>query len=198
MLDIHTKDFKSKLILEEYKLLRQKIDNQSKLIVQSFTFSVVTSCALLGYLLTTLKDIGITFLSIHLLLCPLLIIVPISYLIIENRKEIYKWATFICVFHEKNDKTFFESALAIMNKNNGTSETLSPMFLAYWSLTFVCLFLYIFLSIINKIFELWQLILPLLFIWLIYRAHYKFKYKLKLYKSSCYKEWRSIKNNEYY
>lgn len=185
-------DLTASLKVEEYKALRQQIDSQSRLQVQVFTFSIISSSALLGYFLKLLSDTGHSLLTLQLLFAPSFILVPCAYLIKDMRDEIYRWGTYIYVFLENESGSSYEGALGSMRERFGSSESFNPMFLTFWCFTFVCIGLYTLLAANASLLALWQAVPWLCVVWLLLRADIEFRNipnkKRKLYIET----WRSI------
>ncbi|MCI5178960.1 MAG: hypothetical protein D3911_06515 [Candidatus Electrothrix sp. AW3_4] len=181
------------LCIEEYKSLRQQIDSQSKLMIQVFTFSIISSSALLGYFFNLFNNTGLSILTLQLLFGPSLILVPCAYLIKDMRDEIYRWGTYLYVYFEDGSSSHYESALSLMRERYGSSESFNPIFLTFWSFTFICIFLYIILSNQQHVLKVWQALPWLSIVWLLHRAHYQFN-KIPDVKRQFYIDaWKSIK-----
>jgi hypothetical protein len=178
--------------IEEYKSLRQQIDNQSKLMIQVFSFSIISSFAFLGYFLQLLNGTRFSFLILHLLFAPSFIIVPCAYLIKDMRDEIYKWGTYIQVFIENENSSLYEGALGRIRERYRTSESFNTMFLTFWSFTLACVCLYAFLAKKYFLLELWQPLPWLCVIWLLHRAENEFKVIPSKKRKIYLEEWRSI------
>jgi hypothetical protein len=181
------------LRIEEYKAIRSQIDNQSRLQVQVFTFSIISASALIGYLLKFFEQDDINTVTVYIFLVPTLIYIPCAYLIKDMRDEIYRWGTYIHIFIENENSQYYEGALGSIRDRFSSSESFNPMFTAYWAFTVVCMGLFLFFIVGTEM--MWWTILPwLVVIYSLGNAHIKFNLIPSKGRANYIQDWKSIKS----
>jgi len=100
--------------IEEYQALRRHIEQQFALIIQVFTLSIITCVTVWGFSLP-LKEQSVVDVNVITTVFPLLaffVFIPIAYLLLSLREEIFDWASYIRIFIEPRKKGFnFETAI---------------------------------------------------------------------------------------
>ena len=178
---------------EEYKSLRSSIDDASRIQIQVFTFSVITSITLLGVILKFGSNIY-TSRTVYVFLMPPLIIIPCSFLIKNLRAEIYRAGTYIQVFIENDSPFLYEGALSILRDRFKSKEAFGPIFSAYWIILAICAVLFISSELDSKI----PLDLPQALPWLaasffLYRANCQYSEIPSTNRLMLLDQWRSIR-----
>ena len=180
---------------EEYISLRSSIDDASRMQIQVFTFSVITSTTILGVILQFGNQIY-TSSTIYVFLMPPLIIIPCSFLIKNLRAEIYRAGTYIQVFVEDDSPFMYEGALSIIRDRFKSKESFGPIFTAYWILLLICAVLFISSAIDSKI----PLGLPQSLPWLaasffLAKANGQYREIPSKNRQMMLDQWRSIKSS---
>lgn len=178
---------------EEYKSLRSAIDDASRMQIQVFTFSVITSTTLLGVILKFGSQVY-TSRTVYVFLMPTLIIIPCSFLIKNLRAEIYRTGTYIQVFIENDSPFLYEGALSIIRNKFKSKEAFGPIFSAYWILLLICAMLFVSSVIDSKIqLDLLQLLPWLLASLFLATANGQYKEIPSKKRLMMLEQWRSIK-----
>ncbi len=181
------------LRLEEYKAIRAQIDSQSKLQVQVFTFSIISSSALIGYLLKFFEQEEINAVTIYVFLAPALIYIPCAYLIKDMRDEIYRCGTYIHIFIENENNQYYEGALGSIRDRFGSKESFNPMFTAYWAFTIVCGALF-FMFLLGTEASCVMILPWVIVVYSLGNAHIKFSRIPSKGRASYIQDWQSIKS----
>lgn len=141
---------------EEYKSLRLEISYNCRMQIQVFTFSMITSMALLGIILKFGND-TYTSISIFSFFIPTLITIPCAYLVKNLRSGIYRMGTYIQVFVEEDSPLMYEGSLGVMREKFQSKESLDPIFCVYWVFFCLCCFLFFAVKLEAKLpTELWH------------------------------------------
>ncbi len=180
---------------EEYKSLRSSIDDATRMQIQIFTFSVITSTTLLGVILKFGNPIY-TSRTVYVFLIPPLIIIPCSLLIKNLRSEIYRAGTYIQVFIENDSPFLYEGALSIIRDRFKSKESFDPIFSVYWILLLICAVLFVSSELDSKI----PLDLPQSLPWLVAsfflaKANGQYREIPSTSRLLMLDQWRSIKSS---
>lgn len=127
--------------LAEHRVLMSHIESQFRLIIQVFTASLIVGLGLLGYAFQIGRSAPYAFLS------PILIFMPCGYLLITLREEIFRWGMYIRVFLENGKDLRYETALARLRAKYPFTESLTPIFPAYWLLLVISVALFVLYSL---------------------------------------------------
>jgi len=112
-----------------------------RLIFQIFTFSIISSVALLGYGLQNFfeEPRKISELAPFVILTPMAIIVPCAFMINAMREDIFRWGAYIIVFHESDTEPGYEMRLnKIRDMTNPLKESYTSIVWVYLVLCFAC------------------------------------------------------------
>jgi hypothetical protein len=188
--------------LEEYRALREEMRQRQAAMTQLFLASLVAAVALISgitafYFNVYTKNPG--KIPDHLaliLLAPILIIIPILYIIRSHRRDIRRFASYIQVFFEETGCGLKWETAHDKWTDTRKEEGHDAVPWTFWVLGFVCFGLYWigldFSKVSNKCL---YVIIPLLvfFIFMLH-AHVTYAKSKDKYHRECLKLWRTIQS----
>ena len=131
---------------DERKYLHEQIITHQRLMFQIFTFSIIAAAAILGWGLQTLAaSVTVaTRVNPFLLLVPMAIIIPCAFIIGGMRADIFRWGTYIIVFHGSDEGAQYEPLLdKIRDRSSPLKESYTPIVPTYWAFLCICARLFV-------------------------------------------------------
>jgi len=193
--------FDRDVLLAEYRALREEILHNDRLIIEVFTFSIISSGALIGYStsLFSSTDSSSFQYAPFIALIPLIIIIPCTYLLTSLRLQIIRLGSYIRAYIEtKLDDLNYEGAVAKLAKSEKGSAlmklSMTPISLTYIAIFLLCWIIFFAIYPINfgEILEAYMLIpIVILIISAIFFFHSQYSFfEIGNKKETFYNQWR--------
>lgn len=187
--------------IEEYKQVRAELMERERFIGQLAIVAFVSSATLISGLLGAFSGKNLTPSQLggfipYLMLAPLLVTIPIYFIVGSHRKDLFRAGAYLQVFYEEDGagigwQTRIQQFRA---KKKGDSLDTLPLF--FWSVAIICVFSSFMLKGRGDLTECTWLDLAILIaiFAVMNRADHLYSSAPKSHRKKCIDAWRAVKN----
>lgn len=192
-------------LIEEYKQVRGEINKLAESIQQLFLVAIVSNTSLISGLAALFYKLGENggnrwdLLFSYMFLLPMLITIPILYLMKSHRSNLHRSATYLKVFFEEEGLGFGWETKVDDFRRKYSEESLDFVPWVFWSFFLISTLLltHSILVYSGSLYESWFLVVSTILLltivaFFLYDAHRKFS---KVKREDYYRAWQAIKTD---
>ena len=187
--------------IEEYKQVRAELMERERVIGQLAIVSFISSATLISGLLgaffgKTLTSAQLGGLMPYLMLAPLIVVIPIFFIIGSHRRDLFRAGAYLQVFYEEDGAGIGWQTRIQQFRSKKKGDSLDTLPLFFWFVAGVCAVSFFSLRGGDNLCEYTWLDLVAIIIVsaLMIRADYLYASAPKRHRAECIDAWRAVKD----